>query len=208
MLLDGVGWPGTLKTFLSSFDIKPSIKDYTRIQGNKKSCIDNIFTNLDIFDSVIFNPHTSDHTAQKVKFELNNIDSNITKKRIFNNENKDSFKLMLSNVDWVSVIETLEVDDQWDTFMNIVQKIFVNCFPLKEINTTNKKKSQQCLQNDDIKNCKSRLDVLFTLSSNNDEYKDIYRAEKRKYNALLTQYRKNCYKERIENSENKTKMAW
>uniref|UniRef100_A0A6P7FIT2 Uncharacterized protein LOC114330794 n=1 Tax=Diabrotica virgifera virgifera TaxID=50390 RepID=A0A6P7FIT2_DIAVI len=207
-ILQDAKWPGILKKILSSFNIIPSITEFTRIDGAKKSSIDNIYTNIEAFTSKVFNPHTSDHLAQIVRFEIGGVRSVSSKKRQFNAENKQHFKFLLSQVDWSNLFacHSSQIDSQWEEFKNIIETLFQQCFPTKRFNSKNRKKSWTSVP--EVTSCKSRLDILFTLSANNELYREDYRAEKRRYNKLLVESRKNFYHKRLETSDNKSKVSW
>jgi len=59
-----------LLSLMKSFNFTPSICSNTRATDTTTSCIDNIFTNSDWVESLVFENHVSDHMAQKVIFEL------------------------------------------------------------------------------------------------------------------------------------------
>lgn len=209
ILLGEAKWPTIFKNYLSSFNITSSITEPTRIDGNKRSCIDNIYTNLEKCSSKVFNPHTSDHTAQIVTFEIGKTQTKYLKKRIFNKESRELFKFLLGETDWGKLLAYApsEVDLQWEEFANTVQTIFNQCFPLKKFQPQ-KHRRQRWSGTPEIMNCKKRLDILFTLSTNNGIYREVYKAEKRRYNALLTDSRKNFYQRKLKDCDNKSKVSW
>ena len=77
---------------MNSFDLSPSINVNTRITPNSASCIDNIFTNSVITDSCVIENFVSDHTAQKVLYEMETSNvPNFEHKRIFSQEKINNF---------------------------------------------------------------------------------------------------------------------
>lgn len=209
ILLGEAKWPTIFKNALSSFNITPSITEPTRIKGNRRSCIDNIYTNLERCSSKVFNPHTSDHTAQIVTFEIGKTQTKYLRKRIFNKESKELFKFLLGETDWAELLACApsEVDLQWEEFTNVVKAIFNQCFPLKKFQPQ-KHCRRRWMGAPEIISCKKRLDILYILSTGNNIYREEYKAEKRRYNALLTESRKNFYQQKLENCDNKSKVSW
>lgn len=195
---------------LNCFNLFPSILDYTRITRLSKSCIDNIYTNCELYKSEILSTHISDHTAQKLSFSVHNttIKSGITR-RVFNNQNKALFKNILSEQNWFDVYSCAEndVNGQWNSFMQTILPIFNECFPLKSLkNNPNKKLSYY--KSPELDDCKNQLDLMLVLSRSDSKYKDAYNMVKRRYNKLLIESRKQAYSNKIQNSDNKSKCVW
>lgn len=199
-----------LCSLFSSYNIHPTFLEHTRITSNSKTCIDNIFTNYEnVCDAEVIHSLISDHTAQKLTIEINkSITPNFVYKRIFNDSNKKKFTNRLSQTDWYSIyeIEKQNVNEQWEKFMNIFMTVFEDTFPLKKIST---KKSANSFKNDPkVRECKNRLDILYTAYSVDKRYKIVYNETKKEYNELLIQSRSNKFHERLQNSDNKSKCVW
>ena len=106
------------------FGLSPSILDYTRIDGDSKNCIDNIYTNCSI-------------CALRLIFEISTSIASVSRvsRRIYCAKNKESFKSILVEQDWEPVYEWPDfcVNQQWESFMGLITPIFNNCFPKKLI---------------------------------------------------------------------------
>ena len=195
---------------LGSYNIFPSITDFTRITNTSRSCIDNIFTNCTNYRTSILNTHLSDHTAQKLTFKCSAQKKTqvIIKKRNFSTENIKYFKQCLREQDWATLFEAdiANVEAQWDCFVCIFFPIFEQFFPLKSLRMQTKKKSRYT--SPEIILCKQELDNLLPLSHVDHECLEEYKVLKRKYNTLLQNERKSQYKNRILNSPNKSKGVW
>lgn len=203
----------TLKflSLLSSFNIFPAVRDYTRISRTSKSCIDNIYTNCKSFTAEIIDSHISDHTAQKLAFEIDDYSNHKTSftRRLFSKENKETFKQILSEQDWLNVFSQNEMDvnKQWENFMQTLLPIFNQCFPLKHKKHKDPKKNDY-QKTPELLECKKQLDLLLVLSRIEDGYKETYNTVKRRYNQLLIDSRKQRYKHQILESDNKSKSVW
>ncbi|KAG5868214.1 hypothetical protein JTB14_015998 [Gonioctena quinquepunctata] len=56
--------------------------------------------------------------------------------------------------------------------------------------------------------CKNTLDILLVMTRTAEGYNEVYREVKKRYNRLLVDVRKEHYKKRIDESDNKTKCVW
>lgn len=98
-----------------------------------------------------------------------------------------------------------QIDLQWKNFMLILTPIFNHCFQYKTLNSNYKKTEYN---NAEIETCKQELDVLLILSRFDNRHTDAYRAKKRQYNSMLARSRSLQYKNRIFNSNGKSKCFW
>lgn len=199
-----------LLSLLESFDLNPTITDYTRITSNCQSCLDNIFTNLDInWKSEILDTHISDHTAQKLTFQVknNNVQKNCKYSRSFNTNAIQHFKQKLENQEWKAVfeVEEINVDEKWETFMDEFLLLFNESFPLKHL--ANSKKNFK-YNNKELNAIKNKLDILLVLCRYNEHYTTLYNATKREYDNMLGICRSQDFQNRIQKSENKSKTMW
>ena len=86
-----------LMSVLNSFGLKHTIKEPTRITQTTQKCIDNILTNLrEDLISVVLHYHISDHTAQKITFNVGKEVNTFIHQIYFSNDNKIKFKKLLS----------------------------------------------------------------------------------------------------------------
>lgn len=196
---------------LNSYNLYPTVLEYTRITSETRSCIDNIYTNTEQFTSRIIHTHISDHTAQKVTFEINeNLRNTFYKKRSFNLETKINFVELLSHETWQDVYSCNErdVNRQWQGFMNTFVPIFNECFQFKSFKINSTVINKITYNSPEIIGCKQQLDILLVLSQSDTRYADTYNSVKKKYNKLLMQNRSNHYAQRLHLSDNKSKSTW
>jgi len=200
-----------LTSLLGSYNLLPSINEYTRVTPTSKSCIDNIFLNLNDYQATVLMFHISDHYAQKLDFLLEETQNeNIyTYKRFYNSNTILDFRCKLSEQNWRSLyaIATDDVNMQWKYFMNNFKLLFNETFPLKRVQLRNTKKPTY-LNNGSLLEYKHELDALLVVSKFHADFKVIYEAKKKDYENLLGNLKKAYYSTQIQNAENKTKCVW
>lgn len=196
-------------SLLSSYDLLPAIFEPTRFGSGAQSCIDNIFTNSKNFAGEILHTHISDHTGQKVAFELDGASTSITlNRRVFGLHERQLFRHMLAGQDWRMIYQVNEsdVEEQWVVFMNLLIPIFNHCFLIKSFRVKTENKSYY--NSPAVAKCKRELDVLLVLSRNDEAYGEAYKTTKLEYDKALKQARRDCYSQRILCSQNKSKSTW
>lgn len=201
--------PANFLSLLASFNVTPSISEYTRISGTAKSCIDNIFSNCNTITPRILHTHISDHTGQKVSFSVpGKKPYNIINCRVFNFEGKQRFNQLLAEESWRNVFDTEESDIncQWETFTNLFFSAFNSCFPLKNVRPTNKDRSYY--NSPAVVAIKQELDVLLVLSRADERYKDAYNKCKCRYNIVLQESKKKYYADKILSGNNRSRSTW
>lgn len=196
-------------SLMDSFQLTPSTLEYTRVKGNSKSCIDNIFTNIESkYECRVIQTHISDHLAQLLTFETAYNNTNYPEyRRYYGAESKREFINKLREVDWTGVYEVDEsnVDGQWMAFLNTFLNIFHSSFPRKLITT---RKLGTVYKSVEVQECKKTLDILWVASSRNKAYQPLYNETKKRYDSLLIKARSNQYREKLLNSDNKMKTMW
>lgn len=200
-------------TLLSTYDVKITVNEYTRITDKTRSCLDNVLTNIVNTKTEVINTFISDHTAQLFSFYKQNI--NIASKefrytRIFNDTNTNNFlkSLMETNWDNLKMISEDDVDLQWDFFINKFKKLYDFHFPLKRFYFSNISNKNIERKSPNIKLIKNKLDIALTMSLVDLSYRETYLNLKREYNQALIETKKSELETNIKNSENKTKTMW
>nr|CAI5838048.1 unnamed protein product [Callosobruchus analis] len=109
--------------------------------------------------------------------------------------------------DWDAVYSCnlAQVNQQWETFINIFSSIFNESFPVRHIKPRSKR--YNCFSNNDVRDCKSKLDILLVLAKNDTQFKELYDKTKKEYDSLLIKAKKDYYSFRIKNSDNKSKSC-
>lgn len=199
-------------SLLNSYNLQQTIFENTRITAHGESCIDNIFTNKDVYLSKVIHSAISDHTAQEIEMSLETNESkSFIYKKIFNDKNKESFLGNLRVVTWDKIysIPEEEVNKQWNCFSALFMTTFDYYFPTKKLHSNINSKNKYIYElEDDIKECKEKLDILYVISNVDKEYKPTYNKVREEYNRLLASSRSKSFQKRIIKSENKSKCVW
>lgn len=206
----------TLISLINSFNMRITIKEYTRITPNSRSCIDNILTNFKgEYEALVIDTCISDHTAQKLVFRLEvGVSDSYVYRRMFTEENKINFLSKLNEQNWEDVyhIDKSNVNDQWNVFHKYFLNIFYEHFPIKQIklgqNCKTRCKHFMNFNNEKVIKCKEKLNVLLVLSRQDIKYKDQYNNVKREYDFALKEAKSKYYEGRIKQSDNKNKCMW
>lgn len=197
-------------SLLNSYGLYPSTFEPTRVTNSTETCIDNILTNMTVFETCVVEHHISDHKCVILYFN-NVVNQSAVSKviRTFSDKNIELFKQKLNEENWQNVYEcdSTNVNQQWNIFMNIFKPIFNNCFPEKRIRV-NVNKNCKFYNDPEVMSCKSQLDILLVLSNCDPRYKSAYKQMKLRYNEILIKSRKNHYSSQLNKSTNKSKTTW
>ena len=95
-----------LFSIMSSCTLHACIHDFARCVKNSNSCIDNIFTNVNVEGGNVFENHVSDHMAQKVVFYLTKTEQEVPRlSRVYGDSAKRDFFLLLKEISWENVYQ-------------------------------------------------------------------------------------------------------
>lgn len=196
-----------LISLMASYNLQQTVFEYTRMKKHH-SCIDNVFSNCETAKACVFEDHISDHTGQKVSFEVGKENTIFIYRRFFREDSKREFCKNLQNEDWRAVLEVpkSDVNAQWNAFMDSFQILFNQSFPITRVRKHQKKK--YFYNSKQINLLKKKLDNLLLLSKLDDKYKSSYKETKRKYDDTLRSERAREYDKRARNSDNKIKCLW
>lgn len=206
-----------LLNIFSMFGLKQCIYDYTRVQGNTKSIIDNIFSNIndnELSPEVII-CDLSDHYMQRVcfNFDFNDKGDDLyIYKRDFNNEyNIANFKQLISIEKWDNIDFFANIDLSFDNFLNRFQEIVDIAFPLRKAkykNTSLNKQNNKKWISRDIINEGKFIREMYKLTLENPEIKDYYNRLKNSHKKKICDAKKTYYSTMMESASNKNNMAW
>lgn len=196
------------ESILQSFNIRITIRDYTRVTHSTETCLDNILTkiNHECLGEVI-NWHVSDHFGQKLVVKVEKpAPRECIFVRSFSLNAVEAFVGGMSAEDWrgVYLCDVVEVNKQFDIFMEIFRSIFERYFPEHRVflNNTTFNMTTEIIES------KKRLSTLTTMSKYNNAYHEYYRLELQHYNQLLIKEKKRCISNRLSNSDNITRTIW
>lgn len=200
---------------LSELGFTSYINNYTRVQGNQKSCIDHYFVknkkNTHFFKSFIFLTQITDHypivlnTSINLQTENNKNKVPILKKVI----NYEKLKFDLQREEWLSVYTSGDANYTADQLINTL-KMYI------EKNTTRIKIKRSNYKRKDwitdglIKSIKTK-DELYQKCINNPHNKNIeteFKIYRNKLNAIIKKTKTKFYRTQIEKNRNSTKQLW
>ncbi|KAJ8970980.1 hypothetical protein NQ317_003851 [Molorchus minor] len=177
---------------LAEFGFHPVINDYTRIQGDSKSCLDHIFIRSkgdfdDLILPLIVQTSITDHFPVLFQLVTGGLKNNIQyKENIIKHINYDKLREQLSDVDWSDVYNLKDVESATKAFLSIIENKITLCTKVTKIK--NSKYKRKCwITNGIIKSIQNR-DKLFRevqLEPLNEDLKQRYREYRNKLTALI-----------------------
>ena len=142
----------------------PLITHPTRITSNSATLIDNIYTNVlnKNISSGLFITDISDHLPNfQITYELlvtkDTNDQHLKSYLIrdISDERLSEFKHKISNIQWDNILNGNNPNSQYNDFIEVFQKIYNDCFPLKELKTS-KHIDKKWMTNSLINACKKK----------------------------------------------------
>jgi len=130
-----------LVSLLSSFNLKITVSDPTRISNTSATTIDNIATNMcdDVFTTSVLDTDMSDHRA--LLFSIACLPKPVATfrySRVFSKTNINKFKQALQNSNWESFLLENNINNKFNLFIDKITTSFKLCFPLRKLQLGNK----------------------------------------------------------------------
>ena len=225
---------GDLNLNLFSFDVDPKVKNFlnkmrqssilptitkaTRFNKNKSTCIDNIYSNICLTNSVnsgIIHAKISDHFPIFVNIQ-GMTDVNITgcKKstistRRFTSENVVRFNNEIRSMSWSTVISSNDTNVSYDNFSDLITNVYNKCFPV-ELKVVKEKCMLNKWMTKGLLKASKRKQVLYKKFMNKKTIKseNEYKKYSRTFNKLKEKAKQNYYSEKILANENNLKKLW
>ena len=198
---------------MRSYHMYPVITKPTRFpadDSSQPSLLDMIWTNsLNIFNSGIINFDTTDHCPTFLQLPLyvsNCNNSNELIKisfRVNNDVNRQTFSSRLSEFDWLSIVSE-DPDAYTNNFMNALNDLYCDVFPLRTKNVSKKKLMNSWITNEikDLVKRKSTYFELFRLGAisraENNNFKNKVKSH---INKAKSTYYRNLLNENISNMQ-------
>ena len=122
-----------LLNLIDSFNLRTTIKDFTRIGKKSVSGLDQIIVNNDTdCTSETFYAGYSDHLAQILSIRnIESLSSTTPKSQLgrkFSERNIQNFTHILTQENWSSVYNTQNTNDKFDSFISILKKTLISVF--------------------------------------------------------------------------------
>lgn len=199
-----------------SYGLSRTINDATRVTNTSSSCIDNIFTNIVNISSIEnVDLNIADHHAQIIAWNVLKPSDATMKpdppKRLFSAKNCETFTLLMSQVNWNSVLVLTEVNEMFAEFMLIFNSLFNQAFPMVNQNSSSenqKKKGKLRWYTPQLRRLRDEVRSAHLYSKQSDQGKILQRNLKKKYIIELDIAKRKYNDRQIRNAQNKSKTAW
>ena len=202
-------------SLLHSYSFLPAITKPTRFPSGEQyhaaSTLDHIFYNnsLNTWSGIIYNDIT-DHCPTFLKINLAADNINRTRKfefRPYSEEKFQNLKYKLNNICWDSVLSSTDVDTSFGSFIETINSLYCQCFPLKVKFISEKRLSKPWLSPFILSQIKLKS-VYFKNFKNGLITLNVYRNFRNKINKLITNAKNSYYINRFKECKNNIKKTW
>lgn len=204
-----------LTNLFLSYGMKKCINEFTRVQNNTKTIIDNIFSNVEVtlLNPKIIYTDLSDHFMQSIDFNFLSSTLNDDKpvvKRFFNSEkNLNHFRFLLSKEKWDYLATSDNSDKKFEEFFCTFMYLLDTAFPMEQIKSGNSKPRKPWLNNHLINQGIFLRDIYKTYKLSNDNQVLIrYQILKKIHRKEIDRAKKDYHNSLFSASQNKCKTAW
>lgn len=197
-------------SLLTSYNMKCTINEPTRITSKSSTCIDNIITNIKKYYVKVLNNGISDHTGQTISLPCK---PNFTCKYWYEyrrniDNNLDIFNKYISQISFTNVYEQKDVNSAYDAFLEIFKLVYDLCFPLERVKMTSKLKPNWVTKGIKISSIsKRRLHKKLQVNRNDNNIIE-YKRYKTKLKRIITCSKRQSNLKYIKKSTNKAKAVW
>lgn len=197
-----------LDDLINSFNLHSIFNEPTRIFNNSVTAVDYILTNFNVRDKNIIYTGISDHSAQKITYEINNTPiNNYIKFRSFSTKNIKNFMKYLSDEKWLNVFSEQTVDTKFVVFSDTLSYYYNLSFKIVKKNV-NVCSTEKPWLTPGIKKSSVRLKELHNLRKAGIIDEQYYKTYKTIYRRVIRLAKRLYFDKIIINSQNKSKTAW
>ena len=203
-------------TTLSSHNFIPHILTPTRITDHGATCLDHIFVRLPV--KKIDNEIISGNIISDISDHLPNFlvihdtkDMPKTKRpfvRIFGEKNINSFKNLLDNSNWETVLQGNDINHACENFYNHILTLYNTSFPYVQL-SRKREKDKKWITQGLLKSCKKK-DMLYKkqLSKPTEDNVTKYKKYRNILNSLLNQAEINYFENEISDKKSGINNFW
>ncbi|XP_065658504.1 uncharacterized protein LOC136083020 [Hydra vulgaris] len=202
---------------LLQYNLIPSINKPTRVTNNSSTLLDNIITNNHLNNSLytgIIKTDLSDHfptflVTNNILFNSILSQSIIFRRQINENSVKKFHNLLKDNVDWNLVLQSHDVNNAYDLFLNQFCKLYDKAFPEKKITVKTKTVLTPWMSNGLLKSSK-RKQKLYDKYLKKKTYKNemTYKNYKNIFEKIKRNSKKLYYAKLLSQATGNTKKTW
>lgn len=193
-----------------SYELVSHIQESTRLNSGLDYICSNINHNFSMQSATIIKNGLSDHSAQLVKFNLNNgiKPKKIIRQRIFNQENYNTFLNIIKHESWSEVYRTDNIEKAFEIFSETLIYYIDISFPLVTIRNENKSQSKWITEGIRVSSEKLKLLYNIKVTTNAPEHKNYYRKYKNIYRKVCAAAKKLENDSSYHSAANKSKAIW
>ena len=200
-------------TTIAACNFEALITRPTRTTNHSSSCIDNIIMNIShkVTSYGIIETDISDHYAVFACLNLtlpSKVSKNITKafRRRFTEYNKSLFSSLISNEQWSSVYNEIDVNKKYNAFINTFSHYMNSCFP---VNLVTIKTNKKCPWFNSIAKQLNRIKhKLLRLSKSFPNLIPIYKKLQTHYKTYIKLIKNRYYQEHFKKCQNNPRKTW
>ena len=194
----------------------PAIYKPTRITATSATIIDNILTNCEnIIKSYIITTDISDHmpTVLISNLSLHSKPTNGNKykyKRFHNDDNIGKLKTCLSKIKWAEILDKVNVDDDYNTFISKFQDVYDECIPLKKCaNKPNKEPRSPWITKGLLRsiNTKNKLYKVYLSKPTENNHKK-FKTYRNRLHGLIRKSKRMFYFKKFNKIKNDMRQTW
>lgn len=215
ILKDGVEQSLLIETF-TTYGMQPLMREASRTTETSSSCIDNIFSNINIEE--IFSKETkswcmSDHYCQVLKIKNPVQEPRKPEKHIYrriNEQNTYYFKEYLTGIEWARVFKHRNAKEAYTVFHTTLTAAFDKFFPRKEKINKPKFNKRPMWISKKIMSMKNTLEALQTIArvEKSQQSAEVFKSYKRSYFQEIEENHRNYNAYILNNADNKQKAIW
>ena len=197
---------------LKSFHFYPLITRPTRIDyNNTLSVIDHIWVNSSVsLNHGIIIADVTDHfpifcTLSAPEYTINNLVK--IRFRDMSDTNYITFKNCLDSIDWGILLNSIDINEQTETFLGIIENHFDNCFPIKTKFVSPKRLSNPWLTQA-ILNSINMKHRLYKRVKQHTYDRNAYAVFRRTLTTVIRLAKQNYLKNKFDRCKHDTKQTW
>ena len=186
----------------------------TRIYKNKRSLLDNIYTNLPVhIDSCQHGIIISDFSDHFAVFAIFSKTYSLPlhkyrKHRNFNDKNIHRFKIISNNKSWSDIYNTNSAQNCYAIFHSYIQNLFNDCFPEKEVKIKYENK-HDWLTNAILNSIKHKNSLYYKCKKNpSPENVNCYKKYKNQLTSTLRHAERKFYSDQLQLNKYDLKETW
>lgn len=202
-----------LVNLFTCFGLHKCITEFTRIQGDSRATLDNIFCTADGdgLRSQVVPADLSDHFMPLVvyNFVAHDKTESVFRRLFFKRDNINVFKNELSKIDWSPLLLENSLDDKFAFFFDAFSGVVDFSFPMEKSNKRRGSQNKAWLSSDIVKQGRFLRDLFRSCKYTNDpELWARYRVLKKSHVGKVREAKNRNFNTLFLNSNNKMKTAW